>query len=69
MIPIQEGAIDVSHIVGEIGQLLNGEIAGRESEDEITLYNSLGVVSQDLFAALHVLAQAEIRDIGTVVDY
>lgn len=69
MIPIGEGAIDASHIVGEIGQVLTGEIAGRENDQEITLYNSLGIVSQDLYAALHVLKQAELSGIGTVVDF
>jgi ornithine cyclodeaminase len=69
MIPVREGAIDEGHIVGEIGQVLTGEIAGRENDQEITLYNSLGIVSQDLYAALHVLKQAELRDIGTVVDF
>lgn len=69
MIPVGEGAIDEGHIVGEIGQVLTGEIAGRENDREITLYNSLGIVSQDLYAALHVLKQAESRGIGAVVDF
>ena len=69
MIPVGEGAIDTGHIVGEIGQVLTGETAGRENDQEITLYNSLGIVSQDLYAALHVLKQAESRGICTVVDF
>lgn len=69
MIPIQEGAIDESQIVGEIGQLLTGAIKGRENDEQITLYNSLGVVAQDLYAAQHVLQQAEARGIGDVVEF
>jgi ornithine cyclodeaminase len=69
MTPVQEGAIDESHIWGEIGQLLGGEIQGRNSDDEITLYNSLGVVSQDLYAARYVLQQAQAKGLGTEVAF
>jgi ornithine cyclodeaminase/alanine dehydrogenase-like protein (mu-crystallin family) len=47
----QAGAIDDSHIAGEIGQVLAGAIAGRRSEAEVTLYKSLGHVVQDLACA------------------
>jgi ornithine cyclodeaminase/alanine dehydrogenase-like protein (mu-crystallin family) len=45
------GAIDDSHIVAEIGQVLSGEITGRQSEADITIYKSLGHVVQDLASA------------------
>ncbi|MGB8834811.1 MAG: ornithine cyclodeaminase family protein [Candidatus Sulfotelmatobacter sp.] len=45
------GLIDDSHIVGEIGQVLAGEIEGRRSAEEITVYKSLGHVVQDLATA------------------
>ncbi len=69
MIPISEDAIDETHIIGEIGQLLTGEIDGRDNDEQITLYNSLGVTSQDLFAAHYVLQQAKARGIGVTVDF
>ncbi len=47
------GLIDDDHIVAEIGQVLAGEIEGRRSAEEITLYKSLGHVVQDLAAAWH----------------
>jgi ornithine cyclodeaminase/alanine dehydrogenase-like protein (mu-crystallin family) len=47
----QAGAIDDSHIAGEIGQVLAGQIPGRRSASEITLYKSLGHVVQDLACA------------------
>lgn len=46
-----EGAIDDGHVVGEIGQVLAGDLPGRRSPDEITAYKSLGHVVQDLAAA------------------
>ena len=47
----QAGAITDAHIAGEIGQVLAGQIAGRRSATEITLYKSLGHVVQDLACA------------------
>jgi ornithine cyclodeaminase/alanine dehydrogenase-like protein (mu-crystallin family) len=42
------GLIGDEHIVGEIGQVLAGDVAGRRSADEITVYKSLGHIVQDL---------------------
>jgi ornithine cyclodeaminase len=38
-------------VVGEIGQVLAGDIVGRRSDREITAYKSLGHVVQDLASA------------------
>jgi ornithine cyclodeaminase len=45
------GLIGDDHIAGEIGQVLAGEVPGRRSADEITVYKSLGHVVQDLASA------------------
>ncbi|WP_293905217.1 ornithine cyclodeaminase family protein [Phenylobacterium sp.] len=45
------GLVDASHVVGEIGQVLAGDLAGRQSPEQITVYKSLGHVVQDLAAA------------------
>ena len=49
--PFNEGVIDRRHVVGEIGNVLLGDIGGRTSVDDITVYKSLGVIAQDLVAA------------------
>jgi len=51
LMPIAEGLITRDHIVGEIGAVLEGDLANRRDDREITLYKSLGIVAQDLFAA------------------
>ena len=38
-------------MIGEIGDLVFGKIIGRRTEDEVTVYKSLGFVAQDLIAA------------------
>ncbi len=45
------GLIGDDHIIAEIGQVLAGDIEGRRSLDEITVYKSLGHVVQDLASA------------------
>lgn len=42
------GLVDDDHVVGEIGEVLTGMIEGRQSEDQITAYKSLGHIVQDL---------------------
>lgn len=49
------------HIVAEIGHVLAGEIEGRRSTEEITVYKSLGHVVQDLATAWALYSQAEER--------
>lgn len=63
-----EGAIGDDHIVGEIGELLLGRIAGRRSPDEITLFKSLGLAVEDVAAAHHVHARALAGGVGMRVD-
>ena len=45
------GLIGDDHVVGEIGQVLDGTLPGRQSPEQITVYKSLGHVVQDLAAA------------------
>jgi len=53
------GLIGDDHIVAEIGQVLAGDVAGRRSADEITVYKSLGHVVQDLASAWELYSQAD----------
>jgi ornithine cyclodeaminase len=45
------GLVGDEHIVAEIGQVLGGEIEGRRSAEEITVYKSIGHIVQDLASA------------------
>ncbi len=58
LIPMREGAVDGDVIAAEIGEVLSGDAQGRTSPQDITLYKSLGIVAQDLFAAAYVLDAA-----------
>lgn len=54
--------------VVELGELVAGLRPGRNSEDEITLYKSVGVAVQDVAAAALVLAAARGRSIGQAIE-
>ena len=58
LLAIEEGRFARTDIVGEIGQVIDGQVPGRSSESEITVYKSLGNTAQDLAAAHYVYAQA-----------
>lgn len=61
------GLIGPGHAITEIGAVLDGA-AGRQNDTEVTLYRSLGIAAQDLAAAHFILARAEQRGVGAVVD-
>ena len=52
------GVIGEDHIQAEIGEVLAGARPGRRSDQEITLYKSLGHVVQDLAAVRFLFDQA-----------
>jgi ornithine cyclodeaminase len=58
LIPIAEQAMTADAVVGELGHLLSGDIPGRTANADITLYKSLGIAAQDLFAAARVYERA-----------
>lgn len=53
---IAAGLVGEDHLLGEIGEVMGGTLAGRLSAADVTLYKSLGSIVQDLFAARHILA-------------
>jgi ornithine cyclodeaminase len=68
LIPQREGLIGPDHIRAELGELLLGTAEGRSSDDEITLFKSLGIGVEDLAAGELVLGRAEAENAGTVVS-
>lgn len=69
LIPMKEGRITENDIVGEIGEVLNGQIPKRSSEDEVTLYKSLGNAAQDLLACWAVYEAAKEKGVGQWVTF
>lgn len=49
--PIEKGLISSDQIHGELGELVTKRITGRVSDDEITVFKSVGIAVQDLVTA------------------
>ncbi|MFW9967474.1 MAG: ornithine cyclodeaminase family protein [Candidatus Thorarchaeota archaeon] len=61
-----QNLITEDDVHAEIGQILIGEKAGRESDKEITLFDSTGLAAQDIAAAHVVYKQARENGLGHV---
>ncbi|MDL1912108.1 ornithine cyclodeaminase [Chloroflexi bacterium CFX6] len=67
--PIRAGLFDESHIHAELGEIVLGRKPGRESNDEITYFKSVGVAVQDAMAAQVALENARKMNIGKEVEF
>ncbi len=66
-IPIAEGAIREDEVAG-ISDIVAGARPGRETDDEITYYKSIGLPIQDLITAQHIERRAIDAGGGTVIE-
>jgi len=64
-----EGAVGPDHIKAELGDVLAGMHPGREHEDELTVFESLGIAVEDLASAELVVRRAREQGVGTEVDF
>lgn len=46
-VPLREGLISEDDVAGEIGKVIVGELEGRQSDDQITVFDSTGIALQD----------------------
>ena len=68
LVPIKQGIIAQEHIYAELGEIAAGVKPGRTSEEEITLFKSVGIAVQDAAAASAVLTQAESLNLGSRIE-
>jgi alanine dehydrogenase len=54
--PLERGVLTRDQVAGELAELVRGQVAGRRSADEITLFKSVGTAIADL-AAAHLLIE------------
>jgi len=64
-----EGAVGPDHVKAELGEVLAGLHPGREHEDELTVFESLGIAVEDLAAAEVVVRRAREQGAGAEVDF
>lgn len=59
LVPLQEGLITENHIVGSVGELLLGKAEGRISNDDITIFDALGLAVEDVASAKMVYLESK----------
>jgi ornithine cyclodeaminase/alanine dehydrogenase-like protein (mu-crystallin family) len=64
-----EGAVGPEHIKAELGEVLAGMHPGRQHEDELTVFESLGIAVEDLASAELVVRRAHELGFGVEVDF
>ncbi|MGO3115053.1 ornithine cyclodeaminase family protein [Enterococcus pseudoavium] len=65
LIPLAEGLITKDDFTGDIGEVLLEKVVGRESEDEIIVFKTVGIGAQDLVTAQKIYECALEKEIGT----
>jgi alanine dehydrogenase len=62
--PVERGVLDWLE-VHELAEVVGGEVAGRQSQDDVVLFKSLGIAAEDLAVAKLVVGRATERGVGT----
>jgi alanine dehydrogenase len=68
-IPVHEGIIRRSDIRANIGDIITGTKPGRESDDEITVFDSTGLAVQDVVTAWNIYEKALKEGIGQKINF
>ena len=66
---LHEHGLGEDHIVGELGELLAGTVEGRTSDDELTVFKSMGIAVEDLASAQLCVSRARERGVGVGVEF
>ncbi|MEW6210392.1 MAG: ornithine cyclodeaminase family protein [Acidobacteriota bacterium] len=68
LLPAIERGIICWESVAELGRIVAGQISGRESDDDITIFKSNGIALEDVAVALEVYTRARERGVGEEVS-
>lgn len=62
---VLEGTFSREQLHAELGELLTGQVPGRENDDEIILLNPMGLAIEDVASAQEVYLRAVEQNVGT----
>jgi alanine dehydrogenase len=68
-VPLSKGDITQDMIYGSLGEVVAGKIPGRQTPEEITVFDSTGLVIQDLSLGLAIFNRAKERGLGEMKDF
>jgi len=68
-VPLAQGELTPEHIYGSLGDIVAGKKPGRVAPEEITVFDSTGLIIQDLALGLAVYQRAKERGLGEEKDF
>jgi alanine dehydrogenase len=68
-VPLAQGELTPAQIYGSLGDIVAGKKPGRETPEEITVFDSTGLIIQDLALGLAVYQRARERGLGEEKDF
>jgi ornithine cyclodeaminase/alanine dehydrogenase-like protein (mu-crystallin family) len=66
--PLEKGEISETDIYAQLGEIVNGDKPGRESDDEIIVYHNPGMTLQDLVSVNMVYEKAKKMGLGKEIS-
>ncbi|MGH9498311.1 MAG: ornithine cyclodeaminase family protein [Terriglobales bacterium] len=66
---LEAGAVSRAHVHAELGEVVAGKKAGREREEEITMFDSTGMALQDVAAAAFLYEKAQRNGSGVRLNF
>lgn len=64
IIPLEKGMIKESDFTGDLGDVLSGNLPGRERDEEIIVFETVGIGTQDLVTAKAIYDNARKCNVG-----
>jgi ornithine cyclodeaminase/alanine dehydrogenase len=68
MIPVHGGEISYGHVAGDLGALVMGDVIGRSSRSEITVFKSVGLAMQDAVTVQRIYEAAMAQGVGREIE-
>lgn len=69
LIPLSSGEVERSHLLGDLGQLVTGEVPGRTSPSDVTVFKSVGLAIEDVAGAHYIYTRARAMGAGQWIGF
>ncbi|MQS89486.1 ornithine cyclodeaminase family protein [Companilactobacillus mishanensis] len=64
LIPLKDKTITKNKFAGDLGEVVSGKVKGRENDQEIIFFKTVGIAAQDLITADRVYKKAQENNVG-----
>jgi alanine dehydrogenase len=68
-VPLSRGDLKPEQVYGSLGEIVAGKKPGRDNPEEITIFDSTGLIIQDLSLGFAVYQRAREKGLGEVKDF